>query len=496
MGYREVPVASSHRRTFLKAGLGLPFALRKLSSTPPVVDVDLEARQAWMRVAGRTVYLYGYNGQVPGPVIEARPGDHVRVRFRNRLAEPTNIHYHGLHVSPSGHADNVMLRIPAGESLTYEFDLPANHRGGTFWYHPHVHESVARQVSRGLAGVFVVRGELDQIPEIASAPEAVLVLQDFSLSSRGDPLEPNMMERIMGREGDLVTANGEINPALPIERDGWLRLRILNASSSRFHRIQLEEHSLHVIATDGGAQTEPEERGEILLLPGERVEVMIRGNRAAGQYRLLSHPYSRGGIMGMGMRMSRGGGMMGGGMMGGGMMGMGMTGRAPGLSSGPLVLATLNYQGRAAKKWNLPQQLVRIDPLPEPTVYRTFQLGGGMGMGMGMGMMMGGMMNFTINGRAFDPDRIDTRAALNTVEEWEFVNSSMMDHPMHIHTNPFQVVDPDGGAARSWKDMVLVPADDRVRVRTAFRDFTGTAMYHCHILDHEDLGMMGRLEIR
>jgi len=109
--------------------------------------------------------------------------------------------------------------------------------------------------------------------------------------------------------------------------------------------------------------------------------------------------------------------------------------------------------------------------------------------------MVGGMMNFTINGRAVDPDRIDTRAALNTFEEWEFVNSSMMDHRMHIHTNPFQVVEPDGGVARSWKDMILVPTGDRVRVRTVFRDFVGAAMYHCHILDHEDLGMMGRLEI-
>ena len=84
-------VVSSDRRTFLKVGLGLPFALRKLSSTPEVVDVDLEARHGWMRVAGRTAFLHGYNGQVPGPMIEARPGDHVRVRFRNGLAEPTNI---------------------------------------------------------------------------------------------------------------------------------------------------------------------------------------------------------------------------------------------------------------------------------------------------------------------------------------------------------------------------------------------------------------------
>jgi FtsP/CotA-like multicopper oxidase with cupredoxin domain len=123
-------VANSHRRTFLTAILGLPFALRKVFSTPTVVDVDLEARQGWMRVAGRTAYLYGDNGRVPGSMIEARPGDHVRVRFRNALAEPTNVHYHGLRVSPSDHADNVMLRVPAGESLTYEFD-PSSHASRT-----------------------------------------------------------------------------------------------------------------------------------------------------------------------------------------------------------------------------------------------------------------------------------------------------------------------------------------------------------------------------
>ena len=103
-------------------------------------------------------------------------------------------------------------------------------------------------------------------------------------------------------------------------------------------------------------------------------------------------------------------------------------------------------------------------------------------------------MAFTINGRTFNPNRVDTRVALNTVEDWEFVNQSTMDHPLHIHTNPFQLVSSDNAPLRAWKDVVLVPGRANVTVRTEFRDFVGRTMYHCHILDHEDLGMMGQLE--
>lgn len=196
-----------NRRLFLKMAYGLPVVLRGLprldgaESPSGLVDLDLEAKQQWLNVARRSAFLYAYNGQVPGPVVETRPGDHIRIRFRNSLPEPTNLHYHGLHVPPTGSADNSFLMIPPGESFTYEFDLHATHPGGTFWYHPHVHGSAARQVSRGLAGVFVVRGELDQVPEIAAAPESSLVLQDFDLNADGLPLEPSMMERTMGREG-------------------------------------------------------------------------------------------------------------------------------------------------------------------------------------------------------------------------------------------------------------------------------------------------------
>ena len=464
------------RRGFLKAAIGLPAGYGLATSlrgaeparSAGLVEVDLEAQQTWMNVAGQNAYLFGFNGQVPGPIIEAHPGDHVRIRFRNSLPEMTNLHYHGLHVTPNGNGDNSFLEVGSGESLTYEFDLPMDHPGGTFWYHPHMHGSVARQVSRGLAGVFIVRGELDQIPEIADAPEAVLVLQDFDLTRGGLPVEPGLMERMAGREGDLVTVNGQVNPPIRIQRDGWIRLRILNASSSRFYRLRLEEHPLYLVAVDGGALPAPEEHEEILLTPGERIEVMVRGARPEGSYRLLGLPYSRGG------------------------MGMGMMGGMGGATSRTITLATVVYEGQAVRTWGLPQQLVGVDPLPASSVRRSFQFG----QGMGMGMMGGGGMTFTINGRTFNPNRVDTRSALGSVEEWEFINPTMMDHPMHIHTNPFQVLGSDGSPIRAWKDVVLVRANSRSRVRTAFRDFTGKAMYHCHLLDHEDLGMMGVLEIQ
>lgn len=161
---------------------------------------------------------------------------------------------------------------------------------------------------------------------------------------------------------------------------------------------------------------------------------------------------------------------------------------------GAEILASLVYAGYAERRIELPERLIPFDSLPQPSRRRSFVLGQGMGMGMGMGMMGG--MNFSINGRTFNPNRVDTQVRLGNVEDWEFVNPSMMDHPMHIHTNPFQVIDAGGAAETAWKDVVLVRAGSRVRVRTKFSDYTGRTLYHCHILDHEDLGMMGILEIQ
>ena len=430
-----------------------------LRSQDGLLEADIDAGEAWVRLGGNLAHLFTYNSQAPGPRLEARAGDRVRLHFTNRLAESTNLHFHGLHVPSTGNADNVFLEVPAGESFTYEFALPANHPSGTFWYHPHLHGSSARQLSRGLAGLFVVRGELDDIPEVAAAEEHFLVLKDWALDRRGEVLEPSLMQRMTGREGSLVTVGDEVNPKFAIQSGGLLRLRILNASASRFYRLKLEDHPMYVIATDGGPLPAARAVEEILLSPGERVEVLVRGSRDGGVYRLQNLPYNRGGM----------------GMMAGQMGGQ----TSP---SSLDLLATIFYEGRSEPVLGLPERLVPVEPLPQPTLpMRRFVLSDGMA--------------FLINGRTFDHRRVDTEVRLGTVEDWEVINLGNMDHPFHLHTNSFQILNSAGRPESAWKDVVLVPARQTRRFRVRFDDFTGKAVYHCHILDHEDMGMMGVIEI-
>ncbi|MCU0533039.1 MAG: multicopper oxidase family protein [Hydrococcus sp. Prado102] len=466
-------IAQSHKASSASSKL--------YKSASGLLELNLETGNRPVTLAGRQAYLMSYNGQVPAPRLEAKAGDTVRIRFTNNLSQPTNLHYHGLHVPPTGNADNPFLSIPPGESLTYKFTIPKNHPPGTFWYHPHHHGYVAEQLFAGLAGLFIVRGELDEIPEIQAAKEEFLVLKDFDLDESGRILPPNHMAMMLGREGQLLTVNGQVNPNLSIAKGGLLRLRILNASPSRFYRLSLENHPLYLIATDGGGINAPIELEELLLAPGERAEVLVRGEKEPGQYRLLTLPYDRGGM-----------GMMGGGM---GMMGgRHMMGNSS--QTSPQVLATLSYQGSVATL-PLPKQLIPVETLPESETVRRFELSmSGMGMGMGSGMGM----SFTFNGQTFDMDRIDTQVKLNTIEDWELINvdPDRMDHPFHLHINRFQIVSRNGQPEpyRAWKDTVLVRGGETVRIRIPFRNFTGKTVYHCHILDHEDLGMMGIVNIQ
>ena len=431
-----------------------------------LLSLGLVAAPQQLSLGQRSANLLAYNGQVPGPRLEAKPGDTVQIRFTNELNQPTNLHYHGLHIPPTGTGDNVFLEISPGESHTYEFQIPADHPSGTFWYHPHYHGLVAEQLFGGLAGLFVVRGELDEIPEIKAAHEAFLVLKDFALDRSGNIPNPGHMAQMTGRVGDLLTANGEFNPPLEIPAGGLLRLRLLNASSSRFFQLSLEGHPFHLIATDGGAIAAPIEMSELVLAPGERVEVLVQCDRKPGQYRLLNQPFNPAQ------------GMMGG-MMGGGMM------RSQNRRTE--TVATLTYSG-TADSLALPKQLIAVEPLPEPQTTRQFTLNHGMGMGM----------VFLINGKAFDHNRIDTQVQLDTVEDWEISNTGTMAHPFHIHTNKFQLVSRNGQPApyAAWKDVVSVSPAESVRIRIPFRDYAGKTVYHCHVLDHEDRGMMGILEMQ
>ena len=452
-------------------------------SSDGLLELDLSARESLVNLGNRQASLLSYNGQIPAPRLEAKPGDKVRLHFTNNLKQPTNIHYHGLHIPLTGNADNVFLKIEPEKKLTYEFQIPNNHPSGTFWYHPHLHGLVAEQLFGGLAGLFIVRGKLDEVPELKAAQEEFLVLQDFSLDEDGRRSDSAHMSLMMGREGDVITVNGRVNPSIALAKGGLLRLRILNASPSRFYRLALEEHSFYQLATDGNSLSEPIEVSELLLTPGQRADVLVKGavrpraddrrkgmrtktDKESGQYRLLNLPYDRGSM----------------GMMGGGMMGRRNN------SDAPTALATVNYES-AVESLTLPTKLASISALPEPQTVRRFELNHGMSPAVGMA--------FLINGEPYSHDVIHTQVKLNTIEDWELINTGVMDHPFHIHGSAFQVISRNNKpeSLLAWRDTVLVKRGETVRIRIPFRDFAGKTVYHCHVLDHEDLGMMGNLMI-
>ena len=426
-----------------------------------ILEVTLDASDRKIRLGDRSARLMTYNQQLPGPRLEAKPGDRVRIHFSNRLENATNLHFHGLHIPITNNGDNVFLSIGKDRTFTYKFQIPSNHRAGLFWYHPHHHGSVARQLFAGLAGLFVVRGELDEIPEIQQAEEHFLVLQDFALDRRGNRLDESELSIMTGREGNAIAVNGTFNPQFTIPAGKLLRLRLLNASPSRFYRLALDRHPLYLIATDGGALSKPVECREILLSPGERADVLVRCDREPGEYKLLNLPYERAsmGIMSNGQQ---------------------------NLSS--QAVATIRYS--TSSKLPLPTQLIPVPELPKPELTRQFFMNHGMTPGRGIA--------FLINGKSYDSERIDTAVRLNTVEDWELHNTGIMDHPFHVHGTSFQILTRNGipEPYRCWKDVVLVKPGEIVNIRLQFRDFTGKTVYHCHILDHEDLGMMGNLQIR
>lgn len=454
-----------------------------LSSRDGVLATELNVAPARVRIGDRQASVKAFNGSLPGPTLRVSPGDTIRITMTNGLAAPTNLHVHGLHVSPLGKGDNPFRSVAPGESADYEYTLPEDHPPGTYWYHPHRHGTVAEQVAAGLYGAIIVE---DPAP-LPVTRERTLIVSDLRLDGSGNVAGPEgMMQQMMGREGDVVLVNGQVRPqivAAPGERERW---RIVNACPSRYLRLSLQGQDVHLHSRDLGRLPTPEAITETVLAPGNRVELLI--DTREGSSSLVATPVNRG-SMGPGMGMGTGTGRR--------MMDRRMSETEAPDTGGPLELLKLGVSGNPVRPPSaVPAGSTPRDLRGEPIAGRR-TLDFGMGMG-GAGSMMGdgpsGMMAFTINGKTFEEDRIDTPVEVGTVEEWTLTNSSPMDHPVHLHVWPMQVIEgPDRIAAPRWQDVVNVPAFGRIRVLIAFDDFTGKTVYHCHILDHEDLGMMGTI---
>ena len=449
---------------------GINYPVSRLVSTNGRLELSLKAQSGKHAIAGQAIQLLTYNGQVPAPILEANVGDTIRLTLTNQLDTPTNLHYHGLHISPQ--IDDVFREVAPGESYTYEFQIPPNHPAITGWYHPHYHLNVAPQVFGGLAGPLIIRGDLDEVPELREAEESLLVLQDFD--PQGTLREPHALGKKWGREGTLLTASGQQNPVINLPQNGLLRLRLINASASRIYQLQLPEHPWFLIATDRGAIAEPTELETLSLSPGERAELLIPGQRDPKDYQIVSLPYDRGIadiVKSFGDTVEQ------------------MPGVVPPTQT---TIATLRYEpSDRVEPLPLPQKLIAVDPLPAPQTTREFVLNHGVDA-------TAGSTGFVINGQSFVMNRVNTQVRLNQVEDWRIINKASMDHPFHLHTNRFQVIERNGQPEPllTWKDTVGLKGYETVTIRVRFEDFSGRTVYHCHILDHEDQGMMGILDIQ
>jgi FtsP/CotA-like multicopper oxidase with cupredoxin domain len=414
-----------------------------------VVQVDLEAVEMdWEFSPGRTTRAWGYNGQIPGPTLEARVGDVLEVRLTNRLPEPTTIHWHGLQIPAAmDGTDMVQYPVAPGEMFTYRFRLPD---AGTFWYHPHSNEVV--QLERGLYGAIVVRGPNE--PQLDA--ERVLVLDDVALDRKGQIKPPGWwIEQHDGRQGNTRLVNGRKEPEMTIAAGQVERWRIVNASSARYVRLSIGERPFTIIGTDGGLIDAPLTVKEVLLTPADRVELAVGPFTEGETLAIETLPYSR-------MTVARS-----------------KRERFATLRVGPAATSS-----RAA----IPATLRHIEPLVSGPVTPTREVHLGFKPSLRHGV------DFVVNK---EPHHRDQPVKVGELQIWDVVNDTMMDHPFHLHGFFFQVVEVNGEppAFRSWEDTVNVPPKGRVRIAFQPDDRPGEWMYHCHILEHHASGMMAHFEV-
>lgn len=442
-----------------------------------MLQTSLRCAYAYREVGGVRLYVRSYEGGSPGPTLRMKPGETLKIRLINDLppnrdAMPadlsrphqfnnTNFHFHGAHVSPSGIADNVMRSMAPGETYDIEIEVPKDHTRGTYWYHPHHHGSADVQMASGMFGAIIVEGDFADVPEIANARERLLVLTQVVHDSRGmienfETLFPETATR-------FLTVNGQRRPTITMRPGEVQRWRILNTGYQDNMLLELEKHDLHFIAYDGIQLGAMESMKTHLILPGQRADVLIQAG-APGTYELRALPYDQGHPSPVGplARVV--------------VAGEPMNTRLPAsLPKPPLEpIGDSEITGR--------RKLVFSGTAPEADAAGHWQEFG-----------------FLIDGKKFNPGRIDQRVKLGSVEEWTIENTHMHDdHVFHIHTNPFMVTHLNGKplATPQWRDTATVERKGgSLTFRSRFLDYTGIFMLHCHMMNHEELGMMQTVEV-
>lgn len=481
----------------------------------------------------KNLNLRGYNGELVGPTLVVKPGDTLKIRLNNLLPPEdhanhcgtdencdhhttphgfnnTNLHTHGLHVSPSGKSDNVFVKLEPGDSFDYEIHIPEDHSAGTFWYHAHVHGSTTVQVASGVHGAIIVRGDYDEIPAIKKAEERIMILQNIAFDDNGE-VEDNenyFVEKWQPEGWDRgwhVSINGQVMPEIDMQLGATELWRFVHAGVREYSNLRLV-HScdsnldipLIQLAADGipfRKKRLADDKGTFLA-PGYRSDVMVKA-RARGVYYLVDASVEGAADLPDNYCDYR------------------RTESTFALDEKALnILARVNVTGYGklmGLPWN--SQLARLNrpaiiednELIEDIEYTEFNITPKAGVDPSdPAQFHGANFNFTINDKTYDPDQ-PRQLKLGTAQTWK-LNSAFYFHPYHIHVNPFEIITRDDNGNiidRYWRDTVLVfppdagqdPAEAEIEIRTRYEKFSGAFVMHCHILDHEDRGMMEKVEI-
>ena len=422
---------------------------------PKIVEITLEARIASLELEpGVRTDAWTYNGGLPGPLIRARRGDRLIVHFSNALPQPTTVHWHGVQVpiEMDGVPGASQAPVETGGSFTYDFIVPD---AGLFWYHPHVMS--AAQVGFGLYGPLLVE---DPDDPVKVADQLVLVLSDIATDDDGKLHAADsggILGALLGREGNHVLVNGRVKPTLTV-RDGALqRWRVVNAAKSRYFELVLGDgQPFELIGVDGGHMEYSQRRWTIVLGPGERADVLVAPRLDGRSVTLITNPFNRG------------------------------FGSTEFRSAEDLIV----FQPAAMPPIpaaDLPKVTRDIPPM---------SAAGATPINIDLVMTKDrGVAGFAIEGGPFWR-KSSVRAEVGDTQFWTITNKAIWAHPIHLHGFFFQEVDEKGipVSPRAWKDTIHVAVDSTKRFLVKF-DRPGSWMYHCHILDHAEAGLMSTVDV-
>jgi FtsP/CotA-like multicopper oxidase with cupredoxin domain len=425
---------------------------------PKIVEIDLTAKLADVEIApGRRVHAWTYNGGLPGPLVRARVGDRLIVNFKNELPQGTTVHWHGMRVpiEMDGVPGISQPEVGTGESFTYDFVV---RDPGLYWYHPHVMS--AAQVGFGLYGAVLIEDPEDPVD---IADELTLVLSDIGFDRNGElesPESGGSAGMVFGREGADVLVNGKKHPRLQARAGAPQRWRIVNAAKSRYFSLDLDGQSFIVIGGDGGLQEYQVKSELVLITPGERVDLIVMPTGPPGSELVLRSMLYNRGYGSIEYRDVED------------LLTIAFSGEPP-LPPRPLP-DTKRVIVPPSKENATPVQMVFTLPPVDGN----------------------GHSEFRVNGSPFWSAR-PFLASLGETQLWTVKNDTDWDHPFHLHGFFFIVLDEKGEPIRPMvrKDTVNIPMNETARLLVSFDERPGEWMFHCHILDHADGGLMGTVQV-